>query len=256
MASEDSYSGSETESNASFTALDFDSIVQEAEARQVSGRESVRNVCKKQKTETKPRAVLPSNLHSIVIMDKHITKALFGQDYEYNTSLRVIGAALMQKSHLQKVQKLGKEKGRLVEKPRIRDTVCDLFHIGHDAYSEIVGGYLHKRKVYVTGRNSVGRGGNAARETRIPRTKAMQIRSRRMNWQRVTARQVLDFFVENQYVIVPLDERVAFDSAYRSVRRWLSEFGGYKRGKRKGNLVPSEANVAKKAPLSPDLLCQ
>jgi hypothetical protein len=164
----------------------------------------------------------------------------------------------MQKSHLQKVQKLGNIKGRLVEKPRIRDTVCDLFHIGHDAYSEIVGGYLHKRKVYVTGRNTVRRGGNAARETRIPRTKAMQVavrdfvRSQRMNCQRVTACQVLDFFVENKYVIVPLDERgryeqVAFDSAYRAVRRWLAEFGGYERGKRKGNnLVPSEANVAKK----------
>jgi hypothetical protein len=41
----------------------------------------------------------------------------------------------MKKSHLQKVQKLGKIKGRLVEKPWIRDMVCDLFHIGHDAYS-------------------------------------------------------------------------------------------------------------------------
>jgi hypothetical protein len=31
-------------------------------------------------------------------MDKHIPKRLYGQDYEYNTSLRVIGAALrMQK---------------------------------------------------------------------------------------------------------------------------------------------------------------
>jgi hypothetical protein len=72
-----------------------------------------------------------------------------------------------------------------------------------------------------------------------------------MNRQRVTTRQVLDFFVENQYVIVPLDERgryeqVAFDSAYRAVRRWLAEFGGYERGKHKGNLVPSEANVTKK----------
>jgi hypothetical protein len=30
------------------------------------------------------------------------------------------------------------------------------------------------------------------------------------------------------------------------VRRWLAEFGGYERGKRKGNLVPSPQNVAKK----------
>jgi hypothetical protein len=134
MESQDSYSGSETESELSFGAIDFDSIVQEAEARRVLGRESVWNVRKKQKTETKPQAVLPSNLHSIVIMAKHISKALYGQDYEYNTSLRVIGVALhMQKVHLQKVQKLGEIKGRLVEKPWIRDTVCDHFHIGHDA---------------------------------------------------------------------------------------------------------------------------
>jgi hypothetical protein len=30
------------------------------------------------------------------------------------------------------------------------------------------------------------------------------------------------------------------------VQKWLAEFGGYERGKRRGNLVPSEANVAKK----------
>jgi hypothetical protein len=76
-----------------------------------------------------------------------------GQDYEYNTSLKVIGAALrMQKSHLQKVQKLGNIEGRLVEKPRIRNTICNLFHIGHDAYSEIVGGYLHNRSIYQSGK--------------------------------------------------------------------------------------------------------
>jgi hypothetical protein len=166
----DDYS-TETESNESFSAIDFDQIVQEAVARRVSPHESIRNGRKKQKTETKPRAVLPSNLHSIVIMDKHITKALNGQDYEYNTSLRVIGTALhMQKSHLQKVQKLGKIKGRLVEKPRIRDTVCDLFHIGHDAYSQIVGGYLHNRSSYQTGKE----GGGQIRVRDF-------VRSRRMN---------------------------------------------------------------------------
>jgi hypothetical protein len=99
MASEDSYSGSETESELSFGAVDFDQIVQEAEARRVLPRESVRNGQKKQKTVTKKRAMLPSNLHSIVIMDKHITQCLLVQDYDYNASLRVVGAALrMQKS--------------------------------------------------------------------------------------------------------------------------------------------------------------
>jgi hypothetical protein len=98
---------------------------------------------KKRKVETKPRAVLPRDLRAISLMDKHITKHLYGQDYDYNTSLRVIGAALhMQKGYLQKVLRVGKEKAKYIEKPQIRDTVCNLFHIGHDAYSAIVGGYL------------------------------------------------------------------------------------------------------------------
>jgi hypothetical protein len=98
MMSDSSYSSTLTESNASFSAVNFDSIVDEAEARRILPRKSVRKAKKKQKPEHKPRAMLPSNLHSIIIMDKHITKALYGQDYEYNTSLRVIGAALrMQK---------------------------------------------------------------------------------------------------------------------------------------------------------------
>jgi hypothetical protein len=184
-------SSTETESNASFGAVNFNSIVAEAEAREVLVLGTVQKARKKQKTETKPRAVLPSNLHSIVIVDKHITKCLYGQDYEYNTSLRVLGVALrMQKAHLQRVAKLGKAKANLVEKPQIRDMICNLFHIGHDAYSEIVGGYLRKRDVNVCGRNSVGRGGKQVnQETRIPRTKVMQVvvrdfvRSRRMNRQ-------------------------------------------------------------------------
>jgi hypothetical protein len=144
METGDDYYSTETESNGSIASLDFDSIVQEAEARRVLLRESVWNVRKKQKTESKPRALLPTDLRAILLMDKHITKHLYGQDYEYNTSLRVIGAALrMQKGYLQKVQRVGKEKAKYIKKPQIRDTVCNLFHIGHDAYSDIVGGYLH-----------------------------------------------------------------------------------------------------------------
>jgi hypothetical protein len=173
---DDDYS-TETESNASFSALDFDSIVQEAEARRVSPRELVRNMRKKQKTETKPCAVMPAKLHTIVMMDKHISNLLHGQDYDYNASLRVIGAALrMQKDHLLKVQRVGKEKAKYVEKPRIRDYVCHLFHIGHDASSTIVGGYLHNRSIYQSGKGGEGRAGNStAKETRRTRSKGMQI---------------------------------------------------------------------------------
>jgi hypothetical protein len=117
MMSDSSYYSSETESDRSFGAVNFDSIVDEAEAWRVSGRATAR---KKQRLESKPHAVMPSNLHSVVIMDKHIPKCLLGQDYDYNASLRVVGAALhMQKAHLQKVVKLGKIKGKLVEKPWI-----------------------------------------------------------------------------------------------------------------------------------------
>jgi hypothetical protein len=92
------------------------------------------------------------------LMDKHITKHLYGQDYEYNTSVRVIGAALrMQKGYLQKVQMVGKEKAKYIEKPQIRDTVCNLFHIGHDAYSDIVGGYLHNQSICQSGKEGGGR---------------------------------------------------------------------------------------------------
>jgi hypothetical protein len=90
-------------------------------------------------------------------MDKHITKCLYGKDYKYNTSLRVIGAALrMQKGYLQKVQRVGKEKAKYIEKPQIRDTLCNLFHIGHDAYSDIVGGYLHNQSIYQSGMEGGG----------------------------------------------------------------------------------------------------
>jgi hypothetical protein len=133
---------------------------------------------KKRKVETKPRAVLPRDLRAISLMDKHITKHLYGQDYDYNTSLRVIGAALhMQKGYLQKVQRVGKEKAKYIKKPQIRDTVCNLFHIGHDAYSQIVGGYLANRKIYQSGSNKGGgRSGNRnAKESRIPQMMALQI---------------------------------------------------------------------------------
>jgi hypothetical protein len=72
-----------------------------------------------------------------------------------------------------------------------------------------------------------------------------------MNRQRVTGRPVLDFLVEQKHLFVPVDgdgryQKGPFKAAYRNVQCWLKEFGGYNLGKRKGNLVPSPANVAKK----------
>jgi hypothetical protein len=69
----DSYSNSETESERSFSALDFDSIVHEAEAWRVLPGESVQ---KKAKSTPKVMAVYSKDLHAIVLMDKYITKCL------------------------------------------------------------------------------------------------------------------------------------------------------------------------------------
>jgi hypothetical protein len=44
--------------------------------------------------EVKPHALLPHDLRAILLMEKHITKCLYGQDSEYNISLRVVGVAL------------------------------------------------------------------------------------------------------------------------------------------------------------------
>jgi hypothetical protein len=118
---------------------------------------------------------------------------------------------------------------------------------------------LNNRKVYQSGsKRGGGRGGNStAKNSRIPRTTAMQIkvqdfiRGCQMNRQRVTGRQVLDFLVEQKHHHIPVNhlgryEKLPFTTAYRVVWKWLHEFGGYERGKRKGNLVPSPQNVTKK----------
>jgi hypothetical protein len=73
---------------------------------------------------------------------------------------------------------------------------------------------------------------------------------RRMNRERVTACQVLlDFLVEQKHLYVPVDgdgryQKAPFKAAYRNVQRCLADFAGC--GKRKGNLVPSPQNNAKK----------
>jgi len=66
---------------------------------------------------------------------------------------------------------------------------------------------------------------------------------------RVTGRQVLDYLVKNKYIAVATNsdgvyEKKSFESAYRNTRRWLQEFGGYKRGRRK-NIVTSPEQTAK-----------
>jgi hypothetical protein len=187
-----------------------------------------------------------------------ISKRLHGHDIDVNLSLRIVAAALeLQKGYLEEMKKSSKQKKKDVKRPQVRDKVCKLFRISAGTYSKIMGDYLQQRQVYVSGRESLGRAGNTkAKETQIPCTEWLWIEvhdfvhTHQMSRARITACQVLEYFLGQKYVVVPLDaqghfEKLHFQSAYRATQRWLSEFGGYNRGKRK-NLVPSEQQVAKR----------
>jgi transposase len=169
-----------------------------------------------------------------------------------------VAAALeLQKAYLEQKKKVSKQKDKHVKRPQVRHNVCKFFRISASTYSKIMGNYLKENQAYVSGKQMIGRAGNTmAKDTRIPRTERLRldvrdfVRARRKDKSRVTARQVLEYFLEKKHLVIPLDaqgrfEKVPFKSAYRATRRWLSDFGGYQRGKRK-NLVPSEQQVAKR----------
>ena len=249
---EDSYVGSTSDDNL---LAQGDTTDIEVEVLEVEQRHSSR---KRSRSQSPGRAVLPTNLRAITPMLNAISKRLHGHDIDANLSLRIVAAALeLQKGYLEEMKKASKQKNKHVKRPQVRDKVCKFFRISAGTYSKIMGDYLQQRQVYVSGRESLGRAGNTkAKETRIPRTERLRIevrnfvRTRRMSRSRVTARQVLEYFLEQKHLVVPLDaqgrfEKLHFQSAYRATQRWLSEFGGYKRGKRK-NLVPSEQQVAKR----------
>ena len=92
----------------------------------------------------------------------------------------------------------------------IRSQVCQLLHISPRIYGRIIHKYLSETEMYVSGKQQAGRSGNTdSKNTRIPRTRALQIavrtwvREKRSRKERVTARQVLDYFVEHRHLLVP-----------------------------------------------------
>ena len=103
--------------------------------------------------------------------------------------------------------------------------------------------------IYTSGK---GRGNFDKKETRIPETQAVVVsirefvRVRRAKRQRTTAKQILEFCIGEGFLFIPKDkddpdayEKKAFETAYRSMRRWLQR-NGYRRGKRSGNIVMKE----------------
>ena len=154
--------------------------------------------------------------------------------------MRVIAAAFgMQKEYLESKQRKGRAR---VVKPQIRKKVLQLFGISSQTYGKIMRHYLVHRSIYVSGTDdNGGKGNRTAKVTRIPRSTQAQtqvrdwVRERRMQRQRTTARQVLDFLVHKGFLHIERDTTGKYVGkdlavALRNVQRWL-HVTGYKRGK-------------------------
>ena len=228
--------------------------------RRKSSSELARTKQKVQKlptTNKRRKSLLPSSVDEVEAKLSDITKQIRGRDIDQNVSLRVLKCALeLHKEHLTRQAKAGTAIARLGN-AEIRPTVQKLLGVGSNTYQAIMTQFLSEESVYASGVQGSGRAGNRnVKYTRIPKTQAVVhgvrdfVRGRRTKRERVTARQVLDWFVEQGYLAVPKDskgkyEKKPFENAYRATRRWI-EAHGYERGKRTGNLVPSEKNLLMK----------
>ena len=152
----------------------------------------------------------------------------------------------MQKDYLTTKRKKG---GKNVKLPAIQSNITHLFGISPNTYALIVNEYLKHRTIYATGKNRTGRVGNRREKiTRVPRTNLVQVkvrewvRQRRAQRIRTTARQVLDFLVDEKILVVTRDDggkyhRKALTAGLRSVHHWLVSME-YRCGKRTGNIIP------------------
>ena len=210
---EDSYTGSSSDDEALTQDGTQDT---EEEVGEVAQRQLAR---KRSRSQSPDRTVLPADQRAISLMLNSISKRLCGQDIDSSLSLRIVAAALeLQKGYLLEKKKVSKQKDKHVKRPQVRHNVCKFFRISASTYSKIMRNYLKERQAYVSGRQSVGRSGNTkAKDTRIPRTERLRIdvrefvRACRKNKSRVTARQVLEYFLEQKHLVVPLDAQGRFE---------------------------------------------
>ena len=190
---------------------------------------------------------LPTNIKSLSKSLDHISKQLKGLEYDTKSSLRVVYSVLtLQKEYLQNKQK----KPELYKAGFVRSRACQLFGISTHTYGKIIQSYFSSKGPCIIYTSGKGRGNFDNKLTRIPQTQAIVVsvrefvRCRRAKRERTTAKQVLEFCLEKEYINVVKDdngvyEKKAYDTAYRSMRRWL-ERNGYRRGKRSGNIVMKE----------------
>ena len=200
------------------------------------------------KATEKTTSRIPTNLKVIAPMRRHVSNLLKGHDLDPGSSLRIVRATLeLQTEYLEQKKKLGKEKGKKLAAPAIRARICRLFGISSHTYAEITRNYFNDRFLYSTGIEGAGRTGNTTKkEQRIPHTKQLEVQVRefvrveRRNKKRVTARQLVDFFVANGVLYIPHDgngiyTKTGFQTAYRATRRWLFRLG-YKGGRRQNQI--------------------
>jgi len=206
-------------------------------------------------TEAVDQIQMPTTLALLSPMESHVSKLIQGTDYDQNLSLRVILAAMrLQKEYL---LRKSKKMGHKIPPAQVQKTVCRLLGVPPQTYSRIVSGYLQDGSIYSTGVDGEGRGGNTqAKETRIPRTPAVSVAVREFidkEWKkqkRVTARQLLDFFVESGILHIPTNQHTGlyqkkdFQAASRNVRRYVED-GGYLR-RWGNNLTPDRKLIIKR----------
>ena len=128
-----------------------------------------------------------------------------------------------------------------------------MFGILAPTYGAIIQKFMSNQEGYTSGKS---RGNYTAKDARIPSTKALEVkvrdwvRDRRSRRQRATGRQVLDYLVEEKILVLERDNSgtytaKALATGWRNVRNWLSKMG-YRRGKKIGNLVPSQEHTLKR----------
>jgi hypothetical protein len=210
---------------------------------------------KSPKASNQTRALMPSTLEVLLPMEREASLLLQGIDYDRNTSARIIVASLrFQKEYL---LKKSKNKCKNTPAPEVRNTVCRMLGVSPKVYTKIMSGYILHRSVYASGLDGQGRGGNSgAKSSRIPRTKSVSIavrefvRGERKLQKLVTGREVLDFFIKEGILCIPMDPKMGvfvkkdFQTASRNVRRYLQDYG-YRRGRR-NNIAPNQSMIAKR----------
>jgi hypothetical protein len=199
----------------------------------------------------KTQCRIPSDL---AVIENHlatIRKALHGEDIDRSLSIRVVKAVFtLQKKYRLDVQKRG-ESLNPPPKPAIRNTICEMMGLSYSTYTSIIGEYLKRGRFYTSTRA----GNPIAKPKKIAHTKKNIIilrefvRARRMRRERTTARQVIDFFVKEGLLEIPVDAqgkycRKALESANRGVRRVIERLK-YRRGRRQ-NLCPDPSLIIKR----------